>query len=98
MVAPLSAADDVPPVAPSRRLRHRAAYLVIALLLLSIVALLPFALESLVRDFRHIHTPEHTTAAIQGRSVERGNVAVDLIGMNEWEGDSHNAGDGAAGV
>jgi hypothetical protein len=84
--APSTDAPDAPPAARGQRLRHRAAYLLIILLLLFIVVLLPFAVASMLGDFRSMDTPNHSIAAIQGQPVDRGSVAVDLIGMNEWEG------------
>lgn len=77
---------DLPPGGRGRRLRHRIAYLLIALLLLFIVALMPFAVVSLVDDFREQHVPNRSIAAIAGQAVDRGNVAMELIGINEWEG------------
>ena len=77
---------SAPPGGHGRRLRHRIAYLLITLLLLFIGALLPFAVVSLVNDFRDQDTPTHSIAAIEGQAVDRGSVALDLIGMNEWEG------------
>src|SRR5436309_13926818 len=84
--APSPVADEVPRGAPGHRLRHRTAYLLIACLLLFIVAVLPFAIVSLVEDFRehpHVH---HAIAALGGRPVDRASVAIDLIGMDEWQG------------
>jgi hypothetical protein len=86
LAAPPPAPDEPPPGERGRRFRHRIAYLLIVLLLLFIVALLPFAVISLVGDFREQHTPARSIATIEGRAVDRGNVAIDLIGINEWEG------------
>jgi hypothetical protein len=83
---PTSATTDVPSGEAGRRLRHRAAYLLIVLLLLFIVVLLPFAITSLVADFRQRATPNHSVASIDGEPIDRGSVAIDLIGLNEWEG------------
>jgi hypothetical protein len=69
-----------------RRLRHRAAYVLVSLLLLFIAVLLPFALGSVVADLRQVRTPNHAIASIDGQPIDRGRVAVDLIAMNEWEG------------
>jgi hypothetical protein len=85
-VAPSPVTDDVPLSGPRHRLRHRTAYLLVALLLLFIVALLPFAVVSLVEDFREEHNPNHSIAALSGRPVDRASVAIDLLGMDEWQG------------
>lgn len=71
---------------PGRRLRHRTAYLLIAFLLLFIVALLPFAVISLVEDYREQHNANHAIAALSGHPVDRASLAMDLIGMDEWHG------------
>lgn len=84
--APPTDATDAQPAPPGRRLRHRTAYLLIVLLLLFIVVLLPFAVASMLSDFRSMDTPNHSIAAIDGQPIDRSSVAVDLIGMNEWEG------------
>jgi len=84
--APPPVTSDAPPGRPGRRLRQRTAYLLIILLLLFIVVLLPFAVRSMVADFRQLAPPNHSIATIEGRAVDRGSVAVDLISMNEWEG------------
>jgi hypothetical protein len=87
MTVPSSpATDDAQTARSGRRLRHRTAYLLIVLLLVFIVVLLPFAIASLISDFRQRATPNHSVAAVDGRSINRGSVAVDLIGLNEWEG------------
>jgi hypothetical protein len=78
--------NDAPPSGRGRRLRHRTAYLLISLLLLFIVVLLPLAVQSMIADFREMNPPRHSIASIDGRSIDRGSVSVDLIGMNEWEG------------
>ena len=83
---PLPVTTAAPLNSRGRRLRHRVAYVLIALLLLFIVVLLPFALRSLLADFRKTDVPDHALAAIGGQAVDRGSVAMDLIGMNEWEG------------
>jgi hypothetical protein len=80
------ATDDTPAARSGRRLRHRTAYLLIVLLLLFIVVLLPFAIASLVEDFRQRATPNHSVATVDGQPIDRGSVAVDLIGLNEWDG------------
>jgi hypothetical protein len=80
------ATDDAPATRANRRLRHRTAYLLIVLLLLFIVVLLPFAIASLVEDFRQRATPNHSVATVDGQPIDRGSVAVDLIGLNEWDG------------
>jgi hypothetical protein len=85
-VAPSPGTDAASPDGSGRRLRHRTAYLLLVLLLLFIVVALPFAVASMLADLRHSATPNHTVAAIEGQPVDRGSVAVDLIGMNEWEG------------
>jgi hypothetical protein len=84
--APSPGTDDAPLGGPGHRLRHRTAYLLIAFLLLSIAALLPFAIVSLVEDFREERHPTHTVAALRGQPVDRASVAIDLIGMDEWHG------------
>ncbi len=56
------------------------------LLLLFIVIALPFAVASMLADLRKIATPNHAIAAIDGQPVDRGSVAIDLLGINEWEG------------
>lgn len=71
---------------PGRRLRHRTAYLLTAFLLLSVVALLPFAVISLVEDLREQPNADHAIAALSGNPVDRASVAMDLIGMDEWHG------------
>ena len=82
MLTPPPATTAAPPSGRGRRLRHRVAYLLIALLLLFIVVLLPFALRSILADFRKTNVPDHAAAAIGGQAVDRGSVAMDLIGMN----------------
>jgi hypothetical protein len=67
-------------------LRHRTAYLLIAFLLLLIIALLPFAVISLVEDLRDQPHATHAIAAIGAQSVDRASVAMDLISMDEWLG------------
>lgn len=84
--APSPVIDDAPPSGPRRRLRHRAAYVLSGLLLIFIVVLLPFAVRSMIADFRQVHTPNHSVATIEGDAIDRASVAMDLIGMNEWEG------------
>jgi hypothetical protein len=84
-VAPPPATEDAAGLQPGR-LRHRTAYLLVTLLLLFIVVLLPFAVISMVDDFRHQQAPKHSVVALDGRPADRAQVAVDLIGMNEWEG------------
>jgi hypothetical protein len=64
--APSTDAPDAPPVARGHRLRHRTAYLLIILLLLFIVVLLPFAVASMLSDFRSMDSPNHSIAAIEG--------------------------------
>src|SRR3712207_5384893 len=85
-VGPSPVTDDVPQAGPGYRLRRRIAYLLIAFLLLFIVAVLPFAIVSLVEDFRVEHEPNHSIAALGGRPVDRASVAIDLIGLDEWQG------------
>ncbi len=85
-VAPSPVTEDVPLGGPGQRLRHRTAYLLIACLLLFIVVLLPFAVVSVVEDFRNQRNPNHSIAALSGRPVDRASVAIDLIGMDEWQG------------
>jgi hypothetical protein len=75
-----------PPGPPGRRLRHRTAYLLLILLLFSIVIALPFAVASMLADLQKVATPNHAIAAVEGQAVDRASVAVDLIGLNEWEG------------
>lgn len=83
---PPSGTSDAPLARAGRRLRHRAAYLLFVLLLVFIIVMLPFAIHSLIADFRQLSTPNHTIAAIEGQAIDRGSVAFDLIGINEWEG------------
>jgi len=71
---------------PGHRLRHRMAYLLTSFLLLFIVALLPFAVVSLVEDVREQYPPNRSIAALSGRPVDRASVAMDLTGMDEWHG------------
>jgi hypothetical protein len=85
-VAPNPVSEDVPLGEPVPRLRHRTAYLLTAALLLFIVALLPFAVVSLVEDFRGQPHTNHAIAVISGQPVDRASVAMDLIGMDEWHG------------
>ncbi len=85
-VAPSPVTDDVPLSGPRHRLRHRTAYLLVALLLLFIVALLPFAVISLVEDYREKHPANHASAALDGHPVDRASVAMDLIAIDEWQG------------
>ncbi|MGH2600140.1 MAG: hypothetical protein ACRDJ9_12240 [Dehalococcoidia bacterium] len=84
--APSPVPTDTSPGPPGRRLRQRTAYLLIILLLLFIVVLLPFAVHSMIVDFRQLAPPNHSIATVEGHTVDRGSVAVDLIGLNEWEG------------
>ncbi|MGD9892319.1 MAG: hypothetical protein AB7R89_19830 [Dehalococcoidia bacterium] len=86
MGTPSPVTEDEPSSRAGRRLRHRAAYVLIVLLLLFIIVLLPLAITSLVADFRQRDTPNHSIASVAGEPVDRGNVAIDLIGLNEWEG------------
>jgi hypothetical protein len=85
-VSPSPVTGGVPQAGPRYRLRHRTAYLLIAFLLLFIVALLPFAIVSVVEDIREQHGPNHSIAALSGRPVDRASVAIDLIGLDEWQG------------
>src|SRR5215213_1839643 len=86
--APPSDTGAAPPdkTEAGRRLRHRVAYVLITLLLLFIIVFLPFAVISLIGDFREQDNPKHAIATIKGRPIDHGSVAMDLIGMNEWEG------------
>jgi hypothetical protein len=85
-VAPPPVTDDVPLSGPRHRLRDRAAYLLICFLLFFIIALLPFAVVSLVEDFRDQPRANHSIAALGGNPIDRASVAIDLIGMDEWQG------------
>src|SRR5215208_946684 len=85
-VPPPPVPDDAPQGGPAHRLRNRMAYLLIACLLLFIVALLPFAVVSLIADFAEQHNANHSIAALSGQPVDRASVAMDLIGMDEWHG------------
>ena len=85
-VAPSPVPDNVPLGGPRHRLRHRTAYLLVAFLLVFIVALLPFAVVSLVEDLSDEHNANHSIAALSGRPVDRASVAIDLLGMDEWQG------------
>ncbi len=85
-VAPNPVTDDLPLGEPEPRLRHRMAYLLTACLLLFIVALLPFAIVSLVEHFREQPHARHSVAALSGQPVDRASVAIDLVGMDEWHG------------
>ena len=84
--APPPVTDDVPLGGPGHRLRHRISYLLISVLLLFIIALLPFAVVSLVEDFSEEVPPNRSIAALSGRPVDRANVALDLTGLDEWHG------------
>ena len=85
-VAPSPVPDDVPLGEPGHRRRHRTAYLLMACLVLFIVALLPFAIVSLVDDLRGHPQARHAVAALSGQSADRASVAMDLISMDEWLG------------
>jgi hypothetical protein len=83
--APPPATEDAAGLQPGR-IRHRTAYVLVTLLLLFIVVLLPFAVISMIDDFRQQQSPKHSVVVLDGRPADRAQVAVDLIGMNEWEG------------
>ncbi|HSX40343.1 MAG TPA: hypothetical protein VLF68_01895 [Candidatus Saccharimonadales bacterium] len=68
--------------------KHKIAYVLVAILLLFVIATLPFAVTSIFQDFvdqsNTTYTIEHS--ATHDTSIDNIHVHVDVVSLNEWDG------------